>query len=229
MKQNDLYKLIIYIVIFVLAILIVVFERKDNKAVINTKTDSSEKITKEEFFVDIDNNYYSADIFFYTIDDAISLNYEKNGSVIIGSKKYHNEITNYIYYNNKYYDNNLKQLDNFNSFIYDQTFIKLETYKELFKLNYIARKEGNAQILSFYTKDIISLFNIINNDNNVYFSNDKIDLYIYYNNDKIDYLLLDISKIYNYLYNENKDFSILKISFDKSKKEDISEIIEMLN
>lgn len=230
MKESDLTKLLIYLGIFALAIILIIFDRNDNKNSFNNG--SSKETNKLSLYEEIDEDYYKASIYYYTDDDALTLNYEKSDDILIGSKKYHSTIIDFIYYNNKYYDYKdtlFSAINDFDYFDFDKTFIDLKNIKKLLNKPYEIRETNQEKTLKFKLKDVLILYNEINDTNYIDLDDEKVSLKTYYDNNVLDYILLDITSLYNKINNSDKDFVVYKLKFSKLNKEDMSFLKEKLN
>lgn len=228
MDDNNKIKLIICISIFIIAIVLVLFNRATPSKK-NTPVDNTPTIIDQ--IKNINESNYQSEVHFILDDDAIYLNYQKINNIEIGEKRYHNIITNYIKRDDEYYsyDNQVvTKLENFTNFEYDKTYIDIKFLKEVLEL-----KEENMLItdnlltINYNTFDAIRIYNKINNTN--YILNDKeFIVKIYYTDNKIDKIVLDLTDIYNKINNKNYKEVICEYTYKEENEEDISWLEEML-
>lgn len=226
--DKNITKLFVYIAFFAVLLIYLRFEAQNKES---TTKEPNKEINYTKAINDISSDYYSVDIHTVLKDDAITLSYEKQNDLIIGVKYYHNEVTDFVKYNNEYYilSNNEFQKDNaFNSFNYDKTFIDLNNLKELMNLNHTEKQNGNVIDCTFSLIDVINLYNKINNTN--YYTLDDSSFIIKLNleNNKINNIIIDMSPLYN-LINTKTDFINYTISVKGIEAQDTSQITNKLN
>ncbi len=232
-KRN--IKLIIYLGIFLLAIVIILIDKAASPSQKSVIKNNKKEETIIEQIKEIDPNYYQSNISLTFEDDAISLEYEKSDNIEIGTKKYHNNKENYIKYNNNYYlfeNGEFTKLTNFTEFDYDQTFIKLENIQKVLELNgNITNKNYNVVDLTEITynnKDLLKIYNEYNNESIIAYEDSESSLKIYHKDKIIEKIEFDITSLYNTINKTEKEKVLLTLSFKETKKEDNSWLIEKL-
>ena len=226
-EDKNIFKILAYLGFFILLLIILRNEAKNNKIIKSDEIDQS-RLT---LFDDIDIDNYSLEVHAISEDDAITLKYEKQKDVIIGEKHYHGEEIKYVQYNNEYYvfnNENFIKNPEFISFNYDNTFIKLKNIKKLFGLKYNISIDGSIKKINFSLKDVINLYNEINNTNLYIIEDDDFYVYLKINENSVDYFVIDMTKL-NELTNIDLTTNLYyKISVKSEKETDISFIISNL-
>ena len=242
-EENTKYlkKFLFYGGIFLFGIIVVLTNKfyGNNVKNQNIKEEEKNKISKNKLLETLDNinnDYYSMNVYLTLDDDAITLNYQKlSDSLEIGRKKYHKNEQEYIKYENEYYlkkETNFEKEQDFLNFDYDKTFIDLKNIKELLKeegeyISYIL----NDYTIYKYTYNLNSGIKIYNNYNKASImplDNGNIEVTSYEKNEKLDYIEINIKDLYNLINNTNYEIVKYKISVKAEKEEDTSWLLEKL-
>ncbi len=236
-NRKNLIKLGLYF--GALVVLIIVLKLSGGS--VNTNVNNSDMNTpKEETILStiekINSKYYKSKVYITLDDDAQTIEYEKKDNILVGNKKYHQESINFIEYNDNYYTYNedrISRLYDFSYFDYDKTFIDLNNFKSLIKLDSVNKEyslnDNKVLELTFDIRDVLKLYNNINNTNYITLDKQEINLKIYSKNNKIEYMLLELTELYNFINNSKFEEVNYKLTFEETKKEDTSWLIERLN
>lgn len=239
-KENKirLIKIAIYLgLIIILIIILKLTNTSFNSKINNNSKTTGQNIQIIENIKNINTDFYTEKIHMTLDDDAITLNYEKVSDIETGIKKYHNNETEYVKYNNTYYkleNDEFTKIDDFVDFDYDKTFTKIENIKKLLELdpnlNEIYKSENLDVIKRSYTiQDAMQIYNEYNNTNILNFSKGNITLEIYYEENKLSHLIINITDLYNFLNDTKYDEIKYKVEIEENKEEDINWLIEKLN
>lgn len=235
-QKTKLIKLAIYLGIFLVAIIIVLFDRNE-KTNSNIKNNNSTTSTPEiiETIKNLNDDYYASKIHLTLDDDAISLEYERSANLEIGIKKYHKETVEYIKNGSQYYkfDNGeISKLGSFKDFDYDRTFTEPVNIKKLLDLESTDTSYTNKDLKilkkTINTKDVIKIYNEYNNKNLIKYDEGKIYIEIYYNERTLDNIKLDLTDLYNFLNKEEQEKVEYTLTFENKKEVDNSWILEKL-
>lgn len=236
-KENKIRLIKIAIYLGIIIILIVVlrltstsFNSKSNK----TNNNNNEIIEKIK---NMNTEYFSEKIHMTLDDDAITLNYEKVSDIETGIKKYHNNETEYVKYNDTYYkleNSDFIKIDNFIDFNYDKTFTKIENIKKLLDLEPVTKeiyRINNLEVITqaYKIEDVIKIYNEANNTDTIKFTDGKITLEIYYEENSLNHITLYITDFYNFINDTKYEEVKYKIEIKENKEEDITWLIEKLN
>lgn len=224
-------KILIYLGIFAIAI---IFGRLNTSGTNNEKTNGTEgeNVELKYNLDDIGNDYYSSKVYFRTDDDAITLNYDKIDDVIVGTKKYHGEEIDFVFYNDKYYklvDEKFEVISDFTAFPYDDTFIKVENLKELLKIDSNESISESEVIYTFDAKKVVGLYSELNEELYILKDDGEVKLKFNIEENKIKNIELDFTTIYNFIHETTHEEVIYVMEFESKKEEDNSWIKEKLN
>lgn len=224
-------KILIYVGIFVAAI---VFARLSDSGDINKKPNGSDVQKEENSYSlnNINNDYHASKVYFRTDDDAITLTYDKINDVIAGTRKYHGEEIDYIFYNEKYYklvDEKFETLNDFVAFPYDETFIKLDNLKELLKLDKSEVVSETQVKYTFDAKKVVGLYSELNENLYVLKEDGEVILTFNLEEDEIKNIELDFTTVYNFIHEKDYEEVIYVLEFETKKEEDNSWLKELLN
>jgi len=235
-KENKtrIIKIVIYLGIFLVAILIARLSNGISKNKTDKVTESTTNIIEK--IKNINDNYYKEKVQIILEDDSETLEFEKISEVEMGTKKYHGQTTEYIKYNDEYYDfedGNFTKLIDFKAFDYDKTFYDLTNIKKILSLetNYTAFTidEENVHKSSYDIKDIFKIYNEYNNEHIMKYKDGLVHVEIHYTNDSINYILINATDFFNILNNTELNSVIYYIEISEEKEQDISWILEKLN
>ena len=236
-SKKNLIKLGLYFGAFI--ILIIVFRFTGINTTNNATSNNLQEASNEENILlninKLNNDYYKSNVYISLDDDAQTIEYEKKNDILIGVKKYHGESINFIKYNDNYYtydDDNISKIYDFNYFDYDKTFLDLNNFKSLIELDSTNKKYylNDAQVLelTFDIRDVLKLYNKINNAEYTTLEKQNIVLKVYSKNTKIEYMILDLTNLYNDIYDANFETVNYKINFDDTEVEDTSWLVSRL-
>ena len=232
-NKNKLIKIGIYLGIFLIAIIIIIFDKK-TPSLKQTQTPKNNPAIIEKI-KEINDNYYTSKIHLILDDDAISLEYEKSANLEMGIKNYHKQKTEYIKKENDYYTFNngeFTKLNNFKEFDYDRTFSEIKNIKKLLEINdsYTSYTSQNLNVLKkeINTKEALKIYNEHNNTDLIKYDEGVIYLEIYYKGETINHIKLNITDLYNFLNDESQEKVEYILTFENKKEDDNSWLLEKL-
>lgn len=218
MKNKNTLKIVLYISFLLILIIISKFTNvKQTTNKVNDNTIFNNKLK--------DFSNYESTVHLILDGDAVTLKYERIKDSEMGSRTYHNETINYLFYNNIYYEvnnNEFIKLNEFNKLIYDTTFIDINNIIKLLDLKEITSSN------EYDLKDVLNIYNEVNNTNYFDINNKKV-LLTYKEEDDTINIVLDLTNLYNLVNNKEENSVIYNISFKQIKERDISFIEDEIN
>ena len=238
-NKKNLIKVGVYLgALIILIVFFRLFGGNDNSDNVSNNKKATETVKEETILSSVEkisSKYYKSKVHVVLDDDAQTIEYEKKDNVLIGNKKYHTESINFINYNENIYTYNeeeITRLDNFDYFDFDKTFIDLDNFKTLIKLDSVNNKYSfdgyEVYEFTYDMRDVLRVYNNINDTNYVTLERKDITLKVYSNNNKIEYMILDLTNVYNFINDTELNEISYKLTFEETKEEDTSWLIEKL-
>lgn len=217
MKNKNTLKIVLYISFLLILLIISKFTnvKQSTNKVNNTIFNNKLK----------DFSNYESTVHLVLDGDAVTLKYERIKDAEMGSRTYHNESINYLFYNNNYYEiinNEFIKLNEFNKLIYDTTFVDINNIIKLLDLKEITSSN------EYDLKDVLNIYNEVNNTNFFDINNKKVTLTYKEEDDTIS-VVLDLTNLYNLVNNKEENSVIYNITFKEIKERDISFIEDKIN
>lgn len=238
-NKKNLIKVGVYLgALIILIVFFRLFGGNNNSSNVTNNKEVTETVKEETILSSVEkinSKYYKSKVHVVLDDDAQTIEYEKKDNILIGNKKYHNESINFINYNENNYTYNEEEiirLDNFDYFDFDKTFIDLDNFKTLIKLDSVNNKYSfdgyEVYEFTYDMRDVLRVYNNINDTNYVTLEKKDITLKVYSNNNKIEYMILDLTNVYNFINETELNEISYKLTFEETKEEDTSWLIEKL-
>lgn len=217
MKNKNTLKIVLYVGFLLILLIISKFTnvKQSTNKVNNTIFNNKLK----------DFSNYESTVHLVLDGDAVTLKYERIKDAEMGSRTYHNESINYLFYNNNYYEiinNEFIKLNEFNKLIYDTTFIDINNIIKLLDLKEITSSN------EYDLKDVLNIYNEVNNTNYFDINSKKVFLTYKEEDDTIS-IVLDLTNLYNLVNNKEENSVTYNISFKEIKERDISFIEDEIN